>query len=518
MAFGRQSPHHVEHGVAVAQVERRRRRGDDLPVGARRPVDEVLAQEPAGTGDEQDPGPARSPVRSERHVGDATAVPSSDAHRRRCDIRTCRNRPQPDGSASTSTATRCGAATARRRPTRSSARSSRAGIDVLCITDHNAIAGAVELAGAPAVPGRRRRGDAHSAGEMIGLFLTERVPIGTPPAETRAGDPGSGWRRVRAAPVRPDAPQPRRAGARSDSPTTGSSTPSRCSTPRRRSTASTVVPPSSPTSTACCRRRERCARARRDRRGVRRDARLRRSGRVPREPQPRPGRRSPLGRGPAVVAADHPARPVRPASPTDASPDDADPPRHRARPRPGTVGVPADLVERAPAARPVAVRVGRLRLGRGREGVRRRPAPRHARRRRSATSARTSSVYVRDGLRLVVHRERPATPEGRLAWLLVLSTLPAARSARCSRSWIDEKLGTPVIIGISLIVFGLLLAWADRSTGQRKVEEYGVRDSVDRRRRAGAGAEPGHVAVGDHDHGRPTTRASTATPPPGSAS
>ncbi len=45
-------------------------------------------------------------------------------------------------------------------------------------------------------------------------------------------------------------------------------------------------------------------------------------------------------------------------------------------------------------------------------------------------------------------------------------------------SWIDEKLGTPVIIGISLIVFGLLLAWADRSTGQRKVEGFGVRDAV----------------------------------------
>ena len=72
--------HRVEHGVAVAKVERRRRRGDDLPVGARRPVDEVVSQESAGTGDEQDPGPARSPVRSERHVGDATAVPSSDAH------------------------------------------------------------------------------------------------------------------------------------------------------------------------------------------------------------------------------------------------------------------------------------------------------------------------------------------------------------------------------------------------------------------------------------------------------
>jgi undecaprenyl-diphosphatase len=87
-------------------------------------------------------------------------------------------------------------------------------------------------------------------------------------------------------------------------------------------------------------------------------------------------------------------------------------------------------------------------------------------------------VYVREGLRLVFRRERPTTPEGRLAWLLVLSTVPAAAVGAVLESWIDEKLGKPVIIAISLIVFGLALAWADRSTGQRKVEVYGVRDAV----------------------------------------
>jgi len=87
-------------------------------------------------------------------------------------------------------------------------------------------------------------------------------------------------------------------------------------------------------------------------------------------------------------------------------------------------------------------------------------------------------VYVREGLGLVIRRERPTTPEGRLAWLLVLSTVPAAAAGALLESWIDEKLGKPVIIAISLIVFGLALAWADRSTGQRKVEGYGVRDAV----------------------------------------
>ena len=88
------------------------------------------------------------------------------------------------------------------------------------------------------------------------------------------------------------------------------------------------------------------------------------------------------------------------------------------------------------------------------------------------------AVYVREGLLLVISRRRPATPEGRLAWLLLLSTIPAALAGAVLESWIDETLGTPVIIGISLILFGLLLAWADRSKGQRKVEGFGVRDAV----------------------------------------
>ncbi|MGH9135177.1 MAG: undecaprenyl-diphosphate phosphatase [Ilumatobacteraceae bacterium] len=87
-------------------------------------------------------------------------------------------------------------------------------------------------------------------------------------------------------------------------------------------------------------------------------------------------------------------------------------------------------------------------------------------------------TYVREGVRLVVNRERPRTPEGRLAWLLVLSTLPAAAVGAFLESWIDEQLGRPVIIAVSLIVFGLLLAWADRSVGRRKVEHYGARDAV----------------------------------------
>lgn len=57
------------------------------------------------------------------------------------------------------------------------------GIDVLCVTDHNAIKGAVQLV--DELPCRVIVGEELKthAGEIIGLFLTERIPQGIPPAE-----------------------------------------------------------------------------------------------------------------------------------------------------------------------------------------------------------------------------------------------------------------------------------------------------------------------------------------------
>jgi predicted metal-dependent phosphoesterase TrpH len=57
------------------------------------------------------------------------------------------------------------------------------GIDVLCITDHNAIKGAHELVAqlqSRVIVGEELR---THAGEIIGLFLAERIPFGTAPAD-----------------------------------------------------------------------------------------------------------------------------------------------------------------------------------------------------------------------------------------------------------------------------------------------------------------------------------------------
>ena len=85
--------------------------------------------------------------------------------------------------------------------------------------------------------------------------------------------------------------------------------------------------------------------------------------------------------------------------------------------------------------------------------------------------------YIQDGLRMVFQRQRPSTPEGRLAWLLVVASIPAALFGAVFGNWVDENLGKPVIIGLSLILFAVVLAWADRRPGERDFSQMSRRDA-----------------------------------------
>ncbi len=91
---------------------------------------------------------------------------------------------------------------------------------------------------------------------------------------------------------------------------------------------------------------------------------------------------------------------------------------------------------------------------------------------------RDVSTYVVEGTKLVFVRKVPPTAEGKLAWLFVLATLPAAAVGALFEGQIDSRLGTPTIIAISLIGFGILLAIADRRLGRRKVEEFRAKDAL----------------------------------------
>ena len=91
---------------------------------------------------------------------------------------------------------------------------------------------------------------------------------------------------------------------------------------------------------------------------------------------------------------------------------------------------------------------------------------------------RDVTTYVVEGTKLVFARKVPPSADGKLAWLFVLATLPAAAVGALFEDQIDSRLGTPTLIAISLIGFGILLAIADRTTGRREVGEFRARDAV----------------------------------------
>ena len=86
--------------------------------------------------------------------------------------------------------------------------------------------------------------------------------------------------------------------------------------------------------------------------------------------------------------------------------------------------------------------------------------------------------YVREGLKVVVAPKKANKTIGRRAWLFVLSAVPAGIAGALAENWITEKLGTPALIAISLMLFGVVLVWADRQTGTRDLDSFSTRDAL----------------------------------------
>ncbi len=81
---------------------------------------------------------------------------------------------------------------------------------------------------------------------------------------------------------------------------------------------------------------------------------------------------------------------------------------------------------------------------------------------------------VRAGLR----RDAAETTDGRLAWLLVVSAVPAGVTGVLLADFIEEETGAIWLIATMLIAFGLVLAWADRQRGSRPVTDVRLRDAL----------------------------------------
>ena len=71
-----------------------------------------------------------------------------------------------------------------------------------------------------------------------------------------------------------------------------------------------------------------------------------------------------------------------------------------------------------------------------------------------------------------------ADAQARLAWLLLASSVPAAAIGAAFESSFTSIAQAEWAIGSLLIVFGLVLAWADGLGGRRPAEAFGPRDAL----------------------------------------
>ena len=73
-------------------------------------------------------------------------------------------------------------------------------------------------------------------------------------------------------------------------------------------------------------------------------------------------------------------------------------------------------------------------------------------------------------------RRRIRTPDERVAWIVLVATIPAALIGAVGESFIADHLGEPWQIAITLSVFAVLLWLADRLPERRGMDDVGIRN------------------------------------------
>ena len=94
------------------------------------------------------------------------------------------------------------------------------------------------------------------------------------------------------------------------------------------------------------------------------------------------------------------------------------------------------------------------------------------------------AYFWRDLIRLVgawfgsISRRSISSGEERLAWFIVVATIPAALIGAVGENFIANRLGEPWQIAILLAVFAIVLWIADRRPATRPMESLSIRDAV----------------------------------------
>ena len=96
------------------------------------------------------------------------------------------------------------------------------------------------------------------------------------------------------------------------------------------------------------------------------------------------------------------------------------------------------------------------------------------------TLVAVGAYFSRDVVALVaawlgsVRRRAIETPEERVAWVVLVATIPAGSVGLALEDQIAENLGEPWQIGILLAVFAVVLWWADRRPERRRAADLGL--------------------------------------------
>lgn len=77
-----------------------------------------------------------------------------------------------------------------------------------------------------------------------------------------------------------------------------------------------------------------------------------------------------------------------------------------------------------------------------------------------------------------VTRRGTGSPDERIAWIIVVATIPAALIGGLGESAIEDHLGAPWQIAILLAVFAGVLWWVDRRPERRGVEDISLRQAL----------------------------------------
>jgi undecaprenyl-diphosphatase len=95
------------------------------------------------------------------------------------------------------------------------------------------------------------------------------------------------------------------------------------------------------------------------------------------------------------------------------------------------------------------------------------------------------SYYARDAIALLVAwlrsiwRRRILEPTERLAWMILITVVPAGLFGWRYEEFIEQRLGDPRLISLLLIAFALLLALAELTGRKRRAaEEVGLKDAI----------------------------------------